>query len=146
VAANLLSTAGVQGFQLVGEIPAALSHYHSIWVAPGLLGGVVIEEQATLDQAVALTTAVSTSQCKGRFASAKLPVTAAGASIKTVCEQGPGKSQVASFLILPRQRGGVYVFSTAEISEETDVDDEGAITAESVAANLMEASTRVLSR
>jgi hypothetical protein len=152
LAANLLSSAGVQGFQIVSEIPADLaSTFHSMWTAPGLVGGVVVSPDGKVDEGVSLITANSASNCKGKFGVTKIPVTGAGADVKTLCETAPGTAQVVSYLIFPRPAGGVYVFSTSDVSDGTTPDNAPSASTQTAGANveatsarLMEASIRVL--
>jgi hypothetical protein len=91
--------------------------------------------------------------CKGKFGVVKLPVTAAGASINALCETSPGKAEGDSFLIMPRPAGGVYVFITSEVNDESTPANEqsssgqtAGAAAEGTSARLMDASIRVLGR
>jgi hypothetical protein len=150
--ANLLSSAGVQGFQIMSDIPPQLASFHSVWTAPGLVGAVLVKPDSNVDQATSIITAKSARNCKGKFGVAKLPVTAAGADIKTLCETSPGKADAGSFLILPRPAGGIYVFMTSDVNDgapasSTDASVQTAsVAAEATSARLMEASIRVLGR
>jgi hypothetical protein len=126
-----------------------------VWTAPGLVGGVVISPDTEVDTGTAQITAHRAQNCKGKFGVIKLPVTAAGASIKTLCETSPGKAIGETYLLLPRSAGGVFLFTIFEV-------DDGAATApdnapgasaqtagadsEATSARLMDASIRVLGR
>ena len=149
--ANLLSSAGVQGFQIVSEIPKELSTFHSVWTAPGLVGGVFIDPSHQADENAATITAHRARDCKGKFGVVKLPVTADGASLKTICETSPGKAEGETYLLLPRQ-GGVYVLTIFEVNDgapdnapSTSAQTAGT-NAEVTSGRLMEASIRVLGR
>lgn len=144
VTANLLSSAGVSGFQLLDEVPKNLEIFHAMWIAPGLIGGVTVDGSASVEQALAVVTASATSQCKGRFASAKLPSSAGGASIKTVCEESSEKVDATSYTFLVRRKGGVYIFTTVEIDGEANGQSAAEHSAEATSGRLMDASIKIL--
>ena len=142
----------MQGFQIVSEIPKELSTFHSVWTAPGLVGGVFIDPSHQADENAATITAHRARDCKGKFGVVKLPVTAAGASLKTICETSPGKAEGETYLLLPRQAGGVYVLTIFEVNDgapdnapSTSAQTAGT-NAEVTSGRLMEASIRVLGR
>lgn len=110
-AANLLSAAGITGFQIIDK-PPAKSSYHAAWVAPGLLGRLLIHRTVSAIEAVHIITTVSAKKCKGKFATVKLPLAASsGAAVKTVCVDPSGKARAITFVALPRRKGGNYLIA-----------------------------------
>ncbi len=114
----------------------------------------MINPDGKVDEGTTLITANSAQNCKGKFGVAKLPITTAGADIRTICETSPGKADVVSYLILQRSAGGVFVFAIGEVNDGTTPPDnaQGAsaqtagAAAESTSVRLMDASIRVLGR
>ena len=105
VTANLLSAAKIDSFQVADTIPPGLEMFHSVWSAPGILGGLTIGLNQTVEQASATLVGMGASSCKGHFASAKLPSAPDGtASVKTACD-----NDVVTYVLIPRPKGGVYV-------------------------------------
>jgi len=142
--ANLLANAGVSGFQLIGDVPEDMSFFHAMWVAPHLVGGMTVVPQGDTDDMQAAVTASVAKNCKGRFASAKLPVSSASTSVKTICEGADGKTATASFVFLRRQKGGAYMLATMDA--ESGVADEHASPAEMASGRIIDASVKVLGR
>lgn len=142
--ANLLANAGVTGFQLISDVPEDVSFFHAMWVAPNLIGGVTVIPRGKPDDIQATITASIAKNCKGRFASAKLPVSTASSSVNTICEGADGKTQTASFVFLTRQKGGSYMLAT--IDAEASVADKRASPAETASGRIIDASVNVLGR
>jgi hypothetical protein len=105
VTANLLSAAKIEGFQVAEAIPPGLEMFHSVWSAPGIMGGLIIGLDQTVEQASGALIGSSADSCKGHFATGKLPSAPDGtASIKTACD-----NDVFTYVLIPRPKGGVYV-------------------------------------
>ena len=107
--ANMLSAAGVPEFQMVDEIPAQSPYgdYHSVFIAPGIVGGMRIFPEESESALSLQLMAASTQKCAGRAATAKLPMPGTGTHVQTLCDQD-GVQRESSYFVLPRKRGGVY--------------------------------------
>jgi hypothetical protein len=106
--ANLLSAAGIPGFQIVETPPKGFENYHSAFVSPDLIGGLVIAPGFTVDAAANEMQAAFASGCNGKLATAKSPVEGAGTQVQVVCEHLDGLREEGSFFVIPRSKGGVY--------------------------------------
>ena len=123
--ANVLSAAGISGFKVVprDQIPATSQQHDAVWTADnGIFGLLNIETSpqfSSADQAGASLMALDAQNCKGAFASGRYPTEpkSASARMMTACTGAERPSQV-NYTIIPRSRGGFYVF--AVIGESGD--------------------------
>jgi hypothetical protein len=106
--ANLLSAAGISGFQIVETPPKGFENYHSAFVSPALIGGIVISPAWTVEAAANELQAAFSSGCTGKLATAKSPMQGEGAHVQVICEHANGLREEGSFIVLPRSKGGVY--------------------------------------
>lgn len=102
--ANLLSAAKIDGFTIVESIPADLDFFDAMWLAPGVIGGVMVRPDETPDSALAGLAGRASANCKGRHASAKLPDKGGVTSLKLMCDE-----TASTIVLIPRARGGVYI-------------------------------------
>lgn len=110
VTANVLSSAGIQGFSLVSDIPASLKFLDAIWKAPGLLGGLQILDTHTPDTASSRRIAIDAQNCKGTFASGKLPASGGAVRVMSACTVEGKAPRRTEYTVVRRGKGGVYLF------------------------------------
>lgn len=106
--ANLLSSAGIPGFQIVETPPKGFEHFHSTFVSPGMTGGMIIAPSWTVESGANDMLAAFSKGCNGKLATAKTPMEGAGTHVQVVCEYTDGFREEGSFFVLPRPKGGVY--------------------------------------
>ncbi|MGE0024555.1 MAG: hypothetical protein AB7S70_13105 [Hyphomicrobium sp.] len=114
--ANLLSAAGITGFQIVDQPLPGFESYHSTFVSANLVGGMVIAPNWTVDDAANEMQTAFASGCKGKLATAKTPMQGAGAQVQVMCEQNDGTHEDGSFIVLPRSKGGVYTVVITQVA------------------------------
>lgn len=143
VTANVLAASGMNNFRLEDSVKPELDAFHAVWWVDELLGGTVISENENLDSAVNTLIASASQDCKGSFASMKLPSTDANAArMKAVCEQD-GRTTIIQFAnVVKRKKGGVYVFMLFQAPERNG--DGKAV--EDAGARLFDASLRLTDR
>ncbi len=105
--ANLLSAAGIPDFSMLEEVPDVYQDYHSVFVAPGIVGGMKIMPEETESSLSTTIIAYVSDRCAGKAATARLPMSNSGVHIQAICEEN-GKKHESSYFILRRKRGGVY--------------------------------------
>jgi len=138
--ANVLAASGLSDFRLADSISPELKIFHAVWWAKGVVGGTTISEADSLESAVATLLAYASAECKGSFASMKLPSNDANAvRLKTVCEQQDEQPVAQLVNVIKRKKGGVYVFVILDSSSE----DGGAGSLEDAGARLFEAGIRL---
>jgi hypothetical protein len=126
VTANVLSSAGIQGFSLISDIPESLKFLDAIWKAPGVIGGLQILEKQTPISASSQRIAVDAQNCRGTFASGKLPASGSAVRVMTACTTDGKEARRTEYTIVQRKKGGVYVFITmASGNTNTDVSEHG---------------------
>jgi hypothetical protein len=126
VTANVLSSAGIQGFSLISDIPESLRFLDAIWKAPGVIGGLQILEKQTPISASSQRIAVDAQNCRGTFASGKLPASGSAVRVMTACTTGGKEARRTEYTIVQRKKGGVYVFITmASGNTNIDVSEHG---------------------
>lgn len=115
--ANLLSQAGVTGFQIapaeddkIGRVPEV------VWASATLSGALFILQDRDIKRpsdTTPLLLAVDAKACKGKFASGSMPDEAHGtqARLFTACETDKA-SRTTFYLTTARPQGGFYVFAT----------------------------------
>ncbi|MEN6541101.1 hypothetical protein [Parvibaculum sp.] len=128
LAANVLSQAGVAGFQLVSEtnVPPELKGVDAVWVAPGLLGTIKVysDPKFSVQDLQASILASDARSCQGKFASGVTPSdNSKGTAIQlfTVCNAG-GTPTPINYTVMRRPSGGAYVFAVAGISKDANSD------------------------
>jgi hypothetical protein len=116
--ANLLSHAGIQGFQIA---PAGADEIGTkaevVWSAPKMSGALFIMENADIKKPSDATPALvsmGAKACKGAFFSGALPEESDEqfARVFTSC-RGATHTKTFYFITTPRSRGGHYVFLTS---------------------------------
>lgn len=119
ITANILASAGIKGFTLADSLSGELSAFDALWWTDSVMGWTLISEENTVESAVGTLLASASKNCKGAFASMKLPsAKASAARLKTVCEN-PGQAASVEFMsVVSRKKGGVYVFVVFDSSEE----------------------------
>jgi hypothetical protein len=146
VLANVLGSAGIQGFRLVSDVPDALKDYgyHVLWGAPGMVGGLKVFRSLTVPDAVTLVIAQQERECTGAFGSYRERSEIGLVSIRTACKETIGGNTVVTFNFVPRPSGGSYQFFTTALSasEETTTSEIDAATA--TAGKLFDASLRTV--
>ncbi len=110
VLANVLAASGVQGFTITADMPDSLREYHAAWTAPGVLGGVRVQE-ANVPDAVAYLISADEKSCKGTFASVREHDEKGIVSVKSGCRDSGNDTEI-SYTVAPRSAGGTYVFFT----------------------------------
>lgn len=114
--ANLLSAANVPGFELAENNPSGYSEYHAFFVAPGMVGGVIIADMVNVQDATAAVAAGATERCStGRLASAQAPSDNGGIHLKYSCIAQGAPENETSYFIVPRGRGGVYLIELTSV-------------------------------
>lgn len=121
-AANLLSAAGVSGFQMIEEVPGELKVFHAIFVAPGMVGGLVVGPDYDVSSATSELLSSASSGCAGRFASVRIPMDADGSHIQTICETSTRGKEETSYFVIRRGKGGVYGFMVMPTRGQTPED------------------------
>jgi hypothetical protein len=125
IVANLLSQAGVRGFQIVPAGQDEIGWKADVtWTAEKVSGALFILENPELrtpsDTAPVLI-GLMAQACKGTFFSGALPDEAAGveqARVFTSCKSA-NSALTVYFLTIARKRGGHYVFATTSAGVET---------------------------
>lgn len=115
--ANLLSSAGITGFQIVETPPKGFENFHSAFVSPGMVGGTMVAPSWTVEAAANEMQAAFSQGCSGRLATAKSPMQGAGTHVQLVCEHSDGFREEGSFFVLPRSKGGVYSVIVTQIPQ-----------------------------
>lgn len=116
ILANVLAASGVQGFTITADMPDSLREYHAAWTAPGVLGGVRVQEGSVTD-AVAYLISADEKGCKGTFASVREHDEKGIVSVKSGCRDAGNDTEI-SYTVAPRAAGGSYVFFTYIMPEE----------------------------
>jgi hypothetical protein len=146
VLANILGAAGIQGFRLVSDVPSVMQDYQAAWSAPGVVGGIKIQQDATISDAVTILIASDERGCKGTFASYRERAEQGLVSIRTACKQETGDGINVTYMLAPRNAGGVYQFFALAMPEENpDAMPEGDAVA-TTAGRMFDASLRTLGR
>jgi hypothetical protein len=114
--ANVLSAASFQGFHVGSAEEATKFGADAIWVASNLVGMLNVVESVQINdpEIRAYLIAADAKLCNGSFASGALPETDGNGEVRlfTGCQEG-GKTTTSYYLVVPRPKGGVYVFGTA---------------------------------
>lgn len=110
VTANVLSSAGIQGFSLVSDIPDSLKFLDAIWKAPGIIGGLQILDKHTPTSASSRRIALDAQNCQGTFASGKLPAAGNAVRVMSACTVDGKPPRRTEYTIVQRGKGGVYMF------------------------------------
>lgn len=118
VLANVLTAVGVQGFRTVPneQLAPALRRHDVVWLAEGGLVGLMnIETSSSFsnaDQVAASLLAADSETCKGAFVGGRdRTVPATGSTrLLTACRSVEKPTEV-DYTIVPRKRGGFYVFA-----------------------------------
>jgi len=142
VLANVLSSAGIQGFRVVSPDEVKIDTHDMLWAAPGLVGSLKIVEAKvaqTSEEVAALVMAADASSCKGLFASGRYPTEKNSARLMTACDTPQQKTQF-DYSVAARPKGGFYVFGVgaSENGKPEELKDTG--------ARLHEAAVRSYSR
>lgn len=142
--ANLLSAARIDQFTIVDSIPADLDFFDAMWIAPGVMGGLMVQPTETIDSALSNFAGRSSANCKGRHASAKLPGKGGVVSLKLMCDE-----TASTVVMFPRSRGGLYiviVLPVSPTSEESTLpsSEQQPSSTEAVSARIVEASYGIL--
>jgi hypothetical protein len=106
--ANLLSSAGIPGFQIVETPPKGFEKFHSAFISPSMTGGMIIAPSWTVEAAANEMQAAFSQGCSGKLATAKSPMQGVGTHVQLVCEHSDGFREEGSLFVLPRPKGGVY--------------------------------------
>ena len=118
--ANLLSQAGVKGFQ-ISPAPSG-ERAEAAWIADNLSGSLMFvgeDEIKAPREAGPILIAMAAKACKGAFMSGSLPEEAEGtlARVFTKCRLSSTETTVY-YLTIKRPKGGYYVFTTAADGSE----------------------------
>jgi hypothetical protein len=115
VATNVLAAAGIAGFKFISaeDISPRLQHHDAVWLADNLVGSIRVlagTRGASANAVKGALLADDSSVCKGKFASAALPMEGNpdGFSLFTACEGQEDWS--INHILLPRRKGGHYLF------------------------------------
>jgi hypothetical protein len=95
---------------MVEVVPDDLKIFHAVFVAPGMVGGLVVGPSYDIGSATSELLSSASDGCAGRFASVRIPMASDGAHIQTVCETNTNGSQETSYFVIRRDKGGVYGF------------------------------------
>jgi len=134
--ANILSSAGIQGF-VISPLPVTNDQRWEVaWTAPTTFGLAMIDEKPNVDESAAVVISVTSGNCKGNFASTKQR-TADGKVLllKAACKASQGQSFQYSYTIAPRAAGGSYIMCLNE-----EVAEASATEAPQIGPRLLEAS------
>lgn len=116
LAADIVSGIGFPGFRVLTreQTPQNLQRHDTIWTAEGGITGIVNVEISVggLDQVASGLTDADQRSCQGAFASARYPSDAGaeGARLMTACTGSNNPTHVG-YSIVPRPKGGFYVFA-----------------------------------
>jgi hypothetical protein len=132
IVANLLSQAGVRGFQIIPAGQDEIGWKADVaWTAEKVSGALFILEDPQLrtpSDTTPVLIALMAKACKGTFFSGALPDEAAGAQqtrVFTNCKSA-NSALTVYFLTIARKRGGHYVFATTAAGVETPAKDADA--------------------
>lgn len=122
-AANLLSSANVSGYRMLGPSESPEIKAHARWIAPGpIFGTMDVRQSMTVDGLKGLPGELigrDARSCKGAFLSGAIPdddKTSMG-RVFTTCDMN-GKVFVTYYLAIARPAGGAYIISTISFSSE----------------------------
>lgn len=146
VLANVLGSAGIQGFRLVSDVPDTLKDYgyHVLWGAPGMVGGLKIFRSLTVPDAVTFVIAQQERECNGAFGSYRERAEKGLVSIRTACKETTGGNTVVTFNVVPRTSGGSYQFFTTALSASEEVATPEIDAASATAGRLFDATLRTV--
>jgi len=118
LASNILSASGIAGFSVQTGDDAArlLRGYDAVWTAPNLLGAIRVfpdSDPRDIDGITAALTSKEAQDCKGKFASSRLPVPAGAegvvlARLAIACDQ-TSSAYYGYYTVLFRKKGGTYL-------------------------------------
>jgi hypothetical protein len=123
IVANLLSQAGVSGFQILPASRSEAAQKADVtWVANNVSGALLVLQDKTLEtpaDAAPILIASGAKACKGAFMSGALPEEAHGtqARVFTNCRTDKGH-MTDYYLTMRRPKGGYYVFVTSSDGSE----------------------------
>lgn len=121
--ANILSSSGISGFYILppGQVPKELASYDAVWVAPNVVGTLMIAMPTIPVHAqdlASLLLASDAKSCAGKFASGSLPAST-GPSLDvhlfTACDASAGKWTIY-YDAVSRQAGGYYLFAVMNMN------------------------------
>jgi hypothetical protein len=123
IVANLLSQAGIAGFQILPAGRDELGHKADVsWTAGSLNGALLVLQDKSLESpadAAPVLIAMGAKACKGAFMSGSLPEEAHGTQARVFTSCRSDKSvRTVYYLTMRRGRGGYYVFATASDGSE----------------------------
>lgn len=141
VLANILSAAKISGFTLV---PGAMNSYHASWAAPGVVGGLRIENLDAAES-TGFIFAVEEKNCGGSFGGARERSEGGAVTLRCACKVGSGQSTNVFYTIVPRPAGGSYVLFVTAVEDRSTSSD---VPPEDIAAKtgslMLKASLRAL--
>ena len=117
VLVNLLGAAGIQGFRLLPEVPERWRYLHVAFEAPGVIGGVRIQTASTVQDTTAVILVEDERSCDGAYATTRERSEQGVVSVWSACRAATGGGIAVLYVLAPRAAGGVYVFSSAQLSD-----------------------------
>jgi hypothetical protein len=117
--ANIMSAAKVTGYTLGTPEQATKMSVDAVWTSPSIVGTLLIAPAMRVDdpevQGIVIGTEART--CKGGFMSGALPSDgASGLRIITTCQPTGQPQRSTYYFLVPRPKGGLYLFTTATTS------------------------------
>jgi hypothetical protein len=124
IVANVLGASGLTGFRILDETNDQ-DHDHVVWTADQIAGSMTITDQANVDTLIGGLIGSEAAGCSGKFASGKLPSDQNGERHAFVLCEEPKNSINTFYLVVPRAKGGNYVFAvTGSQDEASKVDTQ----------------------
>jgi hypothetical protein len=121
-----------------------MKDYNVGWTAPGVVGGLLIEN-AQIPDAVSYLIAVDERVCNGVYAGYRVRDEHGLVSIRTGCKASNGNETSVSYTLVPRRAGGIYQFFVADIPGTESGDGAGSGAPAAVAsARIFDASLRTV--
>lgn len=115
--ANLLSAAGIPGFEIADVPPPGYQEYHAAFVAPGLVGGVIIANGVP-QEAAAQVAAKASKECNGALASAQIPSDGNGVHLRVSCKTATAEGE-SNYYFVPRGKGGLYMVELSTLPAQS---------------------------
>jgi hypothetical protein len=130
-AANLLSSAGIQGFRLLTPTEFPELKGEARWIDGSTIGRVDILSQIKKEnfpELAGILIGADAKSCKGSYLSGSMPEDHSGtlAKVFTSC-QTDKKNVTIYYLAIPRSSGGAYVVSTASFGSEKPAKERSAL-------------------
>jgi len=121
----ILAASDIKGYAVLGAAHTARLNAHAAWTAPnkilGTLTVILGDTEILLKAMPSILTGRDSKKCGRAFSSDVLPDEAGTTASRLVtgCRDNPDAPIAAYYLGLPRKQGGIFVFGTLAVGNET---------------------------